>query len=208
MCFSAPASFTASAVLSIIGAILIYKTKTKRFYPLAVIPFGFAIQQAAEGFVWLDLSEPTFAKNIFLFFAYSFWPIWIPFSLWIVEKDPRREKAILFFCGMGLVAGLFWTSMMPEITPVYYRCCIRYIYSSNTSLFTLFAMGSSFSVALLSPFFISSLKMSKAIGIFSLIGAVVIELIDVNLFTSVWCFYIALISISLFWLVKKNEYPS
>ena len=85
MCYSAPASFSAAIILAVIGVVVIYR-KPKRLLPLALIPCFFAIQQFAEGFVWID-PESTLPKSTYLFFAYAFWPMWIPFATFFAEEN-------------------------------------------------------------------------------------------------------------------------
>ncbi len=97
MCFSASASFTASALLTGIGAYSIYKFKKTPEWPLAIIPFIFATQQAIEGFLWLSLTRWESAgaialSAIFLFFAFFWWPAYMPWVAAKLETDPDRKK--------------------------------------------------------------------------------------------------------------------
>ena len=113
MCFSATASFSTSAALGIVGAITISKTKNERLKPLALIPWFFGLQQLFEGILWLHLpgyatdTLAIFSKNIFLFFAYIFWPIWIPFSMWVIEKNIKRKQLLSLLLGIGFALAVF-----------------------------------------------------------------------------------------------------
>mgnify|MGYP000091041284 FL=1 len=73
MCFSATASFAASAVLGATGIATLAKTKDRKMLPLATIPLVFAIQQAIEGGLWLTIadggSDAVLLSALFLFFA-------------------------------------------------------------------------------------------------------------------------------------------
>ena len=57
MCFSAGASFGASAILGTIGIVTLKKAKTTNQIPFASIPLLFGAQQAAEGALWIGLSS-------------------------------------------------------------------------------------------------------------------------------------------------------
>ena len=59
MCFSAVASFSASAVLLPVGAYCVARAAAERWtlLPLALVPIAFGVQQFAEGFVWLGLQQ-------------------------------------------------------------------------------------------------------------------------------------------------------
>jgi hypothetical protein len=84
MCFSASASFGAGVVLSAIGVVSIKKNQHKSQFLFASIPLLFAVQQFAEGILWLVLPNPEYASMqkhttyVFLFFAQFFWPLWVP----------------------------------------------------------------------------------------------------------------------------------
>ena len=55
MCFSATGSFAVAAGLAGIGAVAVCRTKPPSHRLFAVIPLLFAIQQIAEGMVWLTM---------------------------------------------------------------------------------------------------------------------------------------------------------
>ena len=100
MCFSAGASFGASAILSVIGTAAIMKARTIPQGLFAGIPIIFSIQQLAEGMLWLSLKDPglatwqPFFTYTFLIFAILFWPVWVPFTIYKLETDTKRRKAL------------------------------------------------------------------------------------------------------------------
>lgn len=55
MCFSAPASFALSGILTGFGAASIKQSSSRSRRLFAAIPLLFAAQQAAEGIVWLTV---------------------------------------------------------------------------------------------------------------------------------------------------------
>ena len=57
MCFSAAASFTAGAALSVVGVITVRRSRGAVELPLALVPLLFGIQQITEGVLWGE-SEP------------------------------------------------------------------------------------------------------------------------------------------------------
>jgi len=59
MCFSATASFGASAVLGVIGIVAVAKAKTNPQRVFATIPLIFSVQQLSEGFLWLSLKNQS-----------------------------------------------------------------------------------------------------------------------------------------------------
>lgn len=198
MCFSAPASFTASAVLAGLGAVLIVRTKTKRLLPLASIPCFFAIQQCLEGFIWLSLPKETSAIDIYIFFALVFWPIWIPLSLWIAEPNIQRKYILSVFLGLGIVTGILLGLSIPGSTASMHNKSIYYSTNSNDLNFILYIIST------LSPFFISSLKKTWIFGALAALFGLTIYAIDQYFFVSMWCFFAALLSLSLFLVINKK----
>jgi len=117
MCFSASASFGAAGILSIIGLLSLRKVKNKNLYPFALVPVFFAIQQAFEGVVWMTYDQPvnafvnTFAMYAFLFFAFFFWPVWIPFAFAMIETKKIRRNFLWGLMGIGVAvsSGLIYS---------------------------------------------------------------------------------------------------
>jgi hypothetical protein len=111
MCFSAEASFGAAAALLPVGAYCVGAAARKdlRFLPLALVPVAFGVQQVAEGCVWLGLHHDDAALTewgtaVFLFFALSFWPFWIPFSLLL----PEARRPVRVFMATAAALSTVW----------------------------------------------------------------------------------------------------
>ncbi len=214
MCLSAPVSFTASAVLAAVGTALVCRIQSKRLLPLALIPFFFAVQQLAEGIVWLYLSggpHPAMreaAKDVFVFFAYIFWPLWVPASLWAVERNSLRKQILAACFGIALALVSFLICLIPHVEAAAYRFSIHYLVA-NESQYPLADRFRSigvfyYAVAALLPLFVSTLKRAWVLGICVTVAGIAIHVIDNMLFVSLWCFFSALISISLFFILPKD----
>jgi hypothetical protein len=204
MCFSAPVSFTASVVLGAVGIALLARTKELPLIPLALIPLFFALQQLAEGFVWLSVPEVSTSKNIYLFFAYVFWPIWIPFSFYFAEKSPVRRELLALCLGMGLAVGSALVVGISDAGAIEHNHTIHYqtnsIYDSYYTISLLF-----FALAGLLPFFISSLTKIWAVGLLITLAGIVTFTLDRFWFISLWCFWSALLSMSLFLVLPQKK---
>ena len=109
MCFSAGASFGASALLLVGGYATLKKVKQPNQMMFAAIPLIFSIQQFTEGFVWLSFQDPGFYSlqhvfsNIFLFFALIVWPIWVPVSILQLEEEAKRKKILIALFVINLI---------------------------------------------------------------------------------------------------------
>ena len=92
MCFSAGASFVASGGLAIVGVASL-KVAKKEERIIALIPLAFALQQAIEGVQWLSLQSgcPSLPLGYgFLFFAFIFWPVYVPLTVYLLDKKKRK----------------------------------------------------------------------------------------------------------------------
>jgi hypothetical protein len=115
MCFSTNMSLGAGVALGVIGILSVRKVRKPSQLAFAAIPLLFSIQQFSEAFVWLSLTNKQFearetiATNVFLFFAQVLWPAWVPFSIWLLEKDAKRKKMLLFLTGIGSLLAFYLT---------------------------------------------------------------------------------------------------
>ena len=113
MCFSTEASFAASAVLLITGAASIRKVSKPSQLMFASIPIIFGIQQFAEGFLWLALTNVDYSHlqmlstYTFLFFAQVIWPSWVPISFFFLEQNAKRKKILAAITAVGLTVSFY-----------------------------------------------------------------------------------------------------
>ncbi|MBI2742831.1 MAG: hypothetical protein HYX48_02830 [Chlamydiales bacterium] len=203
MCFSAPVSFGASAALAAVGCALVSRIKSRRYLPLALIPFFFAVQQAAEGVIWLSLPKSSPAQTIFLFFAYAIWPVWIPFSLYLVESSKKKRKALAGCLALGVMVAATLFLEIPDIHATAGRYNIHYLQHFQWSLFSVIKV-SFYLLATIPPFFISSLKKIWIAGLLLLLSALITYLINALSAISVWCFFAALFSLALLFILKRQ----
>src|SRR5439155_3244888 len=118
MCFSAEASFAASAALLPAGAYCVQAAVRKQpgYLPLALAPVAFGVQQASEGVVWLaldrgDAALTRLASLAFLFFALAFWPFWISVQAAAAETVPPRRRMLIALAAANTV--WFWILFFP-----------------------------------------------------------------------------------------------
>ena len=107
MCFSAPASFTAAAVLVTIGVATLRHVREPRTLLFACVPLLFAVHQFGEGLVWLALEGrlgPTARDHlVFLYtlYAIGILPLLMPVAVVLMEPPGWRRGAILALCAVG-----------------------------------------------------------------------------------------------------------
>lgn len=192
MCFSPTVSFASAAVLAVIGSIAISRARPRQ-YLLAFIPLLFSLQQISEGILWLDVEGDIpffytmFSRFIYLFFAYLFWPVWGPLSIFINEKEPWRKNIVLLCLGGGIIISLFNVisgyQLIPEVTIVNGHL----VYGEIGSLFKWVYVA-----VVLLPLFVSSMRLLWVCGLYIALAFFISDLYFPFAFTSVWCFFTAL----------------
>ncbi len=209
MCFSTQASFISSAVLLTAGAVTIAKTRTKSQRVFAALPVIFAFQQFCEGFVWLSTTTVQYAhlKSLsiysFLFFALLVWPLFVPIGILLLEKNKKRRKILFYFAAMGLMTVIFFVFCLCnynasiEVNPYHIRYVIDFPLADRWYYDILYFIPAFF------PMFISSISRMRLLGIILLISYVISRLFFRDYIISVWCFFGALSSIVVFFIISQ-----
>lgn len=201
MCFSTEASFGASAVLATIGVVALRKTNHRRQLLFAAIPIFFAIQQFAEGFVWMGLTETgktaysQAAAYIFLLFALLVWPVWLPLSIWLLETREKVKKLLFVLAAFGILFSLplgfflFTHSVWPEVKGhhIHYALGFSGGLLKGTSLL--------YFIPTMLPPFLSSWKWIRILGVFLFISYLVSKFYFADAVVSVWCYLAASVSL-------------
>jgi len=123
MCFSAEASFVGAAVIGTAGVASLALVRDKREVPFAALPLAFGMHQALEGVTWLELEHRTQALlagwgvHAWVFFAWALLPVYVPWSVWLLERDRARRRLMLPMVVMGgaLSAYMLVHALEPEI---------------------------------------------------------------------------------------------
>jgi hypothetical protein len=204
------ASFTSGVILSTIGVVAINKVHTPAQTAFASVPLVFGIQQFAEGTVWLALSHPDYAHlqqwgtYAFLFIARVLWPVLMPLAVLMMEKDDRRIRILRVMLGMGAVVGLYYIycllflSVTPQIMDHHIQYISDFPRSTADIVFLIYV------IAAIPPLFISSMKRTRLLGLLMLLSCIITGIFYVEYLTSVWCFFAALVSVVVLWIVKEK----
>ena len=200
MCFSATASFTAGATLSVVGLLTVRQSQGRRELPLAVVPLLFGVQQLTEGVLWVSLDRglsqaQDWSTYVYTLFSHVLWPIFVPFAVLLVEATPSRRRALLGFLAAGLAVGLyllFFLIRLP-VTATVKENSIRY----ETPHFYIAAVLVTYLLATCASPMVSSHRWINIFGMLALVFAGVAAAVSMATFVSVWCFYAAILSLIL-----------
>ncbi|MFZ4620292.1 MAG: DUF6629 family protein [Bacteroidota bacterium] len=212
MCFSAEASFTGGVVLSAIGVAAIKKVSIPSQTAFASVPLVFGIQQIAEGFVWMSFRDPAFVGTqkagmyLFLFIARVLWPALMPFSVLMMEEVQKKKNLQRIMLAMGLSVSVYYSYclLFLNVAPNILGHHVQYI--SDFPDWLAVPVFAVYLVACIVPLFISSIKRTRLLGILMFIACLITGIFYVEYLTSVWCFFAAIISVVILWIVddKKN----
>lgn len=212
MCFSAEVSFGASAVITTIGVLSFKKAEGTPLRLLAAIPFFFGIQQFFEGILWLSSRYEQFAgmelfsTYAFLFFAWIVWPLYLPITFWRIERDPFRKKMLLplVFIGAFVAVVLTYIILVTGVHANIEDCSIVYAFDPpETSMGWLF--GAFYVSSVILPTMVTSVSKMWWLGVSNIILYFFSKLYFHDRVISVWCFFAAITSILMLWIIIQER---
>jgi hypothetical protein len=206
MCFSATASLVAGSALSATGIATISLARSKKELPLASMPLIFGVHQLIDGAVWLTFGiEPIHSLAIqgYAFFELVLWPVFVPFAVLLVETNQARRNILEALSLVGFGVGLFFLYFIiaGHTTAQVVNHCVAYDtphpYPLGVLAFYLIATGGSFLV--------SSKPILQAFGVVILVSFSIAGWFYVEAFTSVWCFFAAVLSVLVYWYFRSRQ---
>jgi hypothetical protein len=211
MCFSPEASFTGGVIISAIGVVTLKKIHRPSQILFACIPVFFGFQQFAEGFVWLTLPMPDhililkFFVYLFLITALIIWPVMIPLSVLLMEKSNKKKESLkaLLFVGTGLSLYYGFCLLNFHVSPQVEGFHIKYYNDFPESLSMIATLV--YLIVTIPPLFISSVKRTHLLGILMTFSCIVTVIFFKQYLTSVWCFFAALISGVIYWILSDLQ---
>jgi hypothetical protein len=214
MCFSAEASFAGGVIISAIGVATVREIHKPSQLVFASIPLFFGLQQIIEGMLWVTIPLPDFiglqkiSTYIFLIMADFLWPTMIPLAVLLMEERKKRKKILRVLLVLGLSLSLYYAYCLFSfhVTPQIMGYHIVY----NTDFPESLSMPAFiiYLIVTITPLFISSIQRTHLLGILMFLSCLVTAIFFTQYLTSVWCFFAALISAVIFWILKdaKKEF--
>lgn len=213
MCFSATVSFTAAAILVPVGTYCLAASRNAGvgWMAFAAYPMAFGLQQVMEGIVWRgidtgNLSLIEMAARGFAFFSHFFWLFWVPFSVWLLETDTTRKKILLFLTAFGFCYGLSifipllreeWLSVEVVRDSLDYRATMIYDGVVDRIIVRIV-----YALQVVTAFMVSTNPRVRLFGVLILLSVIAAFIVYKHAFVSVWCFFAALLSIYMVYMVR------
>lgn len=212
MCFSPSVSFGASAFLATAGAAAMYQSSGKPQRVLAGVPLLFAIQQFAEGVVWMSLLHTEwahwkdYATYTFLLFAQVIWPVYMPFCALLFEHHKTRKKIIDVTLLAGLLLAAYTTMLLALHVPHPIAEMHHIHYELDFALARKWYYGLLYFIPTILSLVLSSHKALRRIGYLFLISYIFTRLLFHFYVISIWCFFGAAISLLiLLYITELNK---
>jgi hypothetical protein len=198
VCFSAAASFTAGAALSVVGVITVRRSRGAVELPLALVPLLFGIQQITEGVLWVSLDHDlprlaSWATYLYSLFSHVLWPVFVPVAILLLETSRRRRRMLSVFVLLGLGVALYLLFFIVRF-PVTARVLGRSISYDSPH----FYIGPVIVVYLLATCVSGLFSTHRCIAIFGALAfvlAIAAYQVSAQTFVSVWCFFATILSL-------------
>ncbi len=200
MCFSPQADFTAgAAVAGLVGVQTLRRVRVRRELIVGALPLLLGIHQLVEGFVWLGLRREIsprlgdIAKETYIVFAHAILPALVPLGFTVLEPERRRARWMWPLVGLGVLLGMYllWQVTAYPVGAQLQARCIDYTTHTPNGL----VIGGLYVVVTCGPALLSSRRYLRWFGMVSLVGVIAAALVRVDELTSVWCVYVALVSV-------------
>ena len=211
MCFSGGASITAGILLTFAGTETLRKVHKPSQIVFASIPLFFAFQQFSEGVVWLTIPNKeyaclqTIATYTFLVMAQFIWPMLVPLSVLLMEKNRTRKKILWSLLIVGAAVSFYYLYCL---VAYHAHAEISYMHINYKSNFQ-----SSFSkiptavylISTLAPVFVSSVKRAYMLGVIIGLSALVSVIFFTECLISIWCFFAAVVSFVIYYTIRESH---
>ena len=180
----------------------------------ASIPLIFAAQQAMEGVVWLTIDGTAHATVerlaviAFLAIALIVWPVWLPFSLRLIEHNPGRRMALMGLLWLGVAAAAAAVVLLTRSQPVAVVAghSLRYNRSGHATGWLEALVLLTYMAPTILPLFVSTVPLARVIGMVLVMSLVLAAVIERTALTSMWCFFAAILSALIWVAMGRSEF--
>ncbi len=199
MCFSPQADFAAGAIVAGVGIETLRLVRSRRELIVGALPLLFGIHQLVEGVVWLGLRGQVSgglgdaATETYIVYAHAVLPAIVPLGFMLLERDRSRSRWMALLAGVGLLLGayLLWQVTAYPVQARPEARCIDYITHTPNDA----SIGLLYVVVTCGPALLSSRAHLRWFGLVSLLGVIATALVRVDELTSLWCLYVAIVSV-------------
>jgi hypothetical protein len=168
----------------------------------------FAVHQFTEGLVWLGLDGRInrlaldHVGFLFMLYAQALVPLLIPIAVALMEPAGSRRKAIIALCCIG---GLVWAWNAYGL--VFYPSQVVLDHHSiayHNPLTRNLPVSGLYIIATCGALMLSTHRVVRLYGVLNVVALTLVQFLREYAFTSVWCFYAAIMSIIIYWQFRRQ----
>lgn len=211
MCFSATADLVVGAALVPVAVAALREVRHWREVPFAILPAVFAVHQFIEAAVWptsggvISAGVAHLAVRAYLFIAMSLLPALVPLAVLMLEPRGARLR-VAPFVGLGAIVSTYLAVVVltEPVGAIMHAHAMEYQTGvTNRGLWAVLYV-----VAVIGPALMSGYPSIVAFGAVNLVGLVVVAVVYLQAFASLWCVYAAAASILvLVHMVRRRRLP-
>ena len=133
------------------------------------------------------------------------WPMMIPFSVLFMEENRKRKKVLIVLLAIGIVLSMYYSYCLLffNVNPQIMNYHIQYNSDFPKSLAKVAFIV--YLIATITPLFVSSIKRVHLLGVLMFLSCLVTAIFFTQYLTSVWCFFAALISGVIYWILRDSK---
>lgn len=134
-------------------------------------------------------------------FAYGVWPTLCPLSVAAIEYDPIRKKLLKGLTVVGILTSVYLLGSLWQSSV--YTFVVNHSIRYETHIVGVPVLIGLYLTVTILPYFISSHRSILIFGIPHFIFFLISYFLYQRTFTSVWCFFAAVLSLTLYVFLRK-----
>lgn len=208
MCFSIEADLVVGAALLPVGVLSLREVRHVREVPFAALPLLFALHQLVEALVWAGStgavcpSVQAGASLAYVLFALPVLPLLVPVAVLLLEPRGARRRVVPF-AALGLVVTIVMAVAVldgPVIVEVRSHAIVYHVGVRGYLFWSVVYI-----VAVIGAPLISGYRSILWFGVVNLVGLVVVGVLYLEAFASLWCVYAACSSLLIWWHMRRRR---
>ncbi|OBH93753.1 DUF6629 family protein [Mycobacterium sp. E2733] len=192
-----------------VAAATLREVKHWRELPFALLPTVFAVHQFLEAAVWpngvVSAGMAHFALRAYVFIAMPLLPVLVPWAILMLEPRGARLRVAPFaVLGTVVSAYLAVVVLTQPVAVTRGPHALQY----QTSVHEGYIWAVFYIVAVIGPALLSGYRSIVVFGFANLVGLIVVAVLYLHAFASLWCIYAALMSVLVFvHMVRRRRLP-
>ena len=132
----------------------------------------------------------------------------IPLSVLFMEQDPKIKRILWILLSIGLALSIYYVYCLLFFNPVPQIRGYHIFYNNDFPRTLAMPAFIIYFIATIPPLFVSSIKKTNVLGVLMFLSCLVTAIFFTHYLTSVWCFFAALISGVIFWILRDSKKQS